>query len=226
MFLLPLSEVEVLDEWHVSGMCATSSTTLAARDVFVPEARALELARFYSARDHPGAAHEESIFRYPILPGLLAMMAAIAVGAAEGALELARRKLSETAPWGVRRIDRPPSRARWAAAHQDVRCAALLQEALLAGVIATGEEGRALDLVEDGQLALDVASVTHLAKGAIASLVDGCGSSAFSLDDPLQRFHRDITVMASHLGNDWDVVTERGARWILGLGRTRTDPPF
>ena len=224
MFLLPLAEVRILDEWHVSGMCATSSTNLTAKDLFVPEARALELARFYSARDHPGAAHEEAIYRYPILPGLLAMLAAIAVGSAEGALELARAKLSETAPWGVRRIDRAPSRARWAAAHQDVRCAALLYEALLAGVIATGEQGRALDLVEDGQLALDIASVTHLAKGAIASLVDGCGSGTFSLDDPLQRFHRDVTVMASHLGNDWDVVTERGARFVLGLGRAVGDP--
>ena len=224
MFLVPVREVTVLDEWHVSGMCATSSTNLTAKDLFVPEARALELARFYSAADHPGAAHEESIYRYPILPGLLAMLAAIALGSAEGALELARARLSETAPWGVKRIDRAASRARWAAAHQDVRCAALLYEALLANVIATGEQARALELAEDGQLALDVATVTHLAKGAIASLVDGCGSGVFSLDDPIQRFHRDVTVMASHLANDWDVVTERGARYVLGVGRAPGDP--
>jgi 3-hydroxy-9,10-secoandrosta-1,3,5(10)-triene-9,17-dione monooxygenase len=226
MFLVPVSDVKVLDEWQVSGMCATSSTNLSAADLFVPESRALELARFFSPRDHPGAVHAESIYRYPILPGLLAMLAAIALGSAEGALELARAKLFETAPWGVPRIDRAPSRARWAAAHQDVRCAALLHEATLARVIATGEEGRRLDLVEDGQLALDVATITRLAKGAIASLVDGCGSGAFQLDDPLQRFHRDVTVMASHLGNDWDVVSERAARWILGLGRAPTDPFF
>ena len=226
MFLVPVSDVKVLDEWHVSGMCATSSTNLSAADLFVPESHALELARVVAPRDHPGAVHAEAIYRYPILPGLLAMLAAIALGSAEGALELARAKLFETAPWGVPRIDRAPSRARWAAAHQDVRCAALLYEATLTRVIATGEEGRRLDLVEDGQLALDIASITHLAKGAIASLVDGCGSGAFQLDDPLQRFHRDVTVMASHLGNDWDVVTERGARWILGLGRAPTDPFF
>ena len=226
MFLVPVADVTILDDWNVSGMRATSSASLSAADLFVPEARALELARFFSPADHPGAVHAESIYRYPILPGLLAMLAAIALGCAEGALGLARAKLFETAPWGVPRIERAPSRARWVAAHQDVRCAVLLYEATLAGVIATGEEGRRLDLVEDGQLALDVATITHLAKGAIASLVDGCGSSAFQLDDPLQRFHRDVTVMASHLGNDWDVVTERGARWLLGLGRIPSDPYF
>jgi len=54
--------------------------------------------------------------------------------------------------------------------------------------------------------------------------VDGSGSSAYRLDDPLQRYFRDSAVLASHLGLDWDVVTERGARWLLGLGRLPTDP--
>ena len=227
MFLAPVASVNVLDEWHVSGMCATSSTNVSASDLFVPEEMALELARFFSADGHPGAVHEEPIYRYPVLPGLLVMLSALALGSAEGALELARARLHETAPWGVRRIDRAQSRARWATAHQDVRCARLLYRDMLARVIEKGEGAKALSLEEDAQLALDVATATHLCKGAIASLVDGCGSSAFQLDDPLQRYHRDVVVMASHLANDWDVVSERGARLLLGLEPLPTDtfPP-
>jgi alkylation response protein AidB-like acyl-CoA dehydrogenase len=227
MFLVPVASVAVHDDWHVSGMRATSSASVSATDLFVPEEMAIELERFFSADGHPGAVHEESIYRYPILPGLLVMLTAVALGSAEGALELARAKLHETAPWGIRRIDRAQSRARWAAAHQHVRCARLLHRDMLARVVEKGEAGKAMSVEEDGQLALDVATTTHLCKDAVAGLLDGCGSSAFQLDDPLQRHQRDLAVIASHLGNDWDVVTERGARLVLGLPPLPTDtfPP-
>jgi len=227
MFLVPVGSVRIHDDWHVSGMCATSSASLSAEELFVPGEMALELERFFSADGHPGAGHEEPIYRHPILPGLLVMLAAISLGTAEGALELARAKLSQTAAWGIHRIDRPQSRARWAAAHQDVRCAGLLYREILARTGAKGDAGEPRSLAEDGQLDLDVATVTHLCKDAVASLVDGCGASSFKLDDPLQRAHRDLCVAANHLGNDWDVVTERGARLVLGLGALPTDtfPP-
>jgi alkylation response protein AidB-like acyl-CoA dehydrogenase len=224
MFLLPVSQVRVLDEWHTAGMRATSSTNLSATDVFVPEERSLELQRFYSAKDHPGAAHPEPFYRYPLLPGLLVMLSAVALGSAEGALANARARMSEAAPWGVRRIDRPLSRARLVQAHQDVRCAGLLYEATLARTCEKGDAEEPWSLEEQGQHDLDVATVVHRSKDAIASLLDGCGSSAWRLDDPLQRALRDVLVVASHLGADWDVVTERAARWLLGFGRAETDP--
>lgn len=227
MFLAPVAEVRVHDDWHVSGMCATSSASLSAEDLFVPEDMAIELARFFSADQHPGVVHEEPIYRHPLLPGLLVMLSSVSLGSAEGALELARAKLFATAAWGIHRIDRAQSRARWAAAHQDVRCAALLYAEMMARTSAKGDAGEERSVAEDGQLDLDVATVTRLCKGAVASLVDGCGASSFQLDDPLQRVHRDLCVAANHLGNDWDVVTERGARRVLGLAPLPTDyfPP-
>jgi alkylation response protein AidB-like acyl-CoA dehydrogenase len=227
MFLVPVAEVTVGDDWHVSGMCATSSASVSGEDLFVPQEMAIELERFFSADRHPGVIHQEPIYRHPVLPGLLVMLAAVSLGSAQGALDLARAKLSDTAAWGVYRIDRAESRARWAAAHQDVRCAAMLYRDMLARTSAKGDSGEARSAAEDGQLDLDVATVTHLCKDAVASLVDGCGASTFKLDDPLQRVHRDLCVAANHLGNDWDVVTERGARLVLGLGALPTDsfPP-
>ena len=108
-----------------------------------------------------------------------------------------------------------------------MRCAGLLYREMLARTAALGDAVAERSAAEDGQLDLDVATVTHLCKHAVASLVDGCGASAFKLDDPLQRVHRDLCVAANHLGNDWDVVTERGARLLLGLGPLPTDsfPP-
>jgi len=224
MLLLPVTSVTVHDEWHVAGMCATNSTNLSASDVFVPDEMALELDRFYSADRHEGADHAEAIYRYPLLQGLLVMMAGVAVGSAEGALDIARERLRQSAPWGVPRIDRATSRVRWIDASQDVRCARLLYQDMLARTIRKGDAREDWTLEEQGQLDLDLAKVTHLCKDAIASLIGGCGSSALQLDDPLQRFWRDTGILATHLGNDWDVVIERGARFVLGLGRLPNDP--
>jgi len=152
------------------------------------------------------------------------MLGSVALGSAEGALELAHDRLKTTAPWGVPRIDRVTSRVRWANASQDIRCARLLYQEMLRRAIEKGEAGAEWTLEEQGQLDLDLATTTHLCKNAVASLLDGCGSSSFQLADPLQRYQRDMTVLASHLGNDWDVVVDRGARLILGLGRLPTDP--
>jgi len=224
MFLVPVAAIQVLDEWHMAGMCATNSTNVAATDLFVPEHMALELDRFYSADRHCGVDHAEAIYRYPLLPGLLVMLAAVAVGSAEGALALGRQRLSETAPWGVKRIDRATSRVRWAEAAQDIRCAQLLLQEMCRYTERRCQEGTAWTLPEQGQLDLDLSTTTHLCKNAVASLLDGSGSSSFQLADPLQRHLRDLTVLASHLGNDRDVVIERGARFVLGLGQLPTDP--
>jgi hypothetical protein len=116
------------------------------------------------------------------------------------------------------------SRVRWVDASQDVRCARLLYQDMLARTVSKGDAREEWTLGEQGQLDLDLAKVTHLCKDAIASLLAGCGSSALQLDDPLQRCWRDTGILATHLGNDWDVVVDRGARYVLGLGRLPNDP--
>ena len=224
MCLLPIGAVTVHDDWHMAGMGATSSTNISATDVFVPEDMALEMERFFSADRHPGVAHPEAIYHYPLLPGLLAMLAAVALGSAEGALQLARERLSSTAPWGVRRIDRATSRMRWIEASQDLRCARLLYVDMLRRAIQQGETAQQWTPAEQGQHELDLVTVTHISKDAVASLLDGFGTSVYQLGDPLQRHFRDLCMLASHLGNDWDVVVERSARFILGLGTIPGDP--
>jgi alkylation response protein AidB-like acyl-CoA dehydrogenase len=222
-FLLPVTDVTVHDEWFMSGMCATSSTQVSAIDLFVPERFSIETELFHSPHN-PGAQHEESIYRYPILPLLGVFMCGLALGCAEATLQLGRERLSASVPWGVRRLEREMSRTRWGAASQHVRCADLLWRQAMSQVIAKGEAEEPWTLEEQGQLALDILTVAHLSKDAVRLILDGAGSSAFQLSNPLQRYLRDTEVIANHVGHDWDTVSERGSRWLLGLGRVPTDP--
>jgi hypothetical protein len=52
---------------------------------------------------------------------------------------------------------------------------------------------------------------------AIRTVCEASGSSAHSLDNPLQRALRDINVMASHVVYDLDMALELRGRTLVGL---------
>ncbi|CDO36423.1 hypothetical protein [Novosphingobium sp. KN65.2] len=62
-------------------------------------------------------------------------------------------------------------------------------------------------------------SVVHGAANAARLLIDGAGSSSYRGGDALPRVVADLSMIATHiLGYDYDVLMERNARWVLGLG--------
>jgi alkylation response protein AidB-like acyl-CoA dehydrogenase len=223
-FLLDVADITVHDEWFMSGMAATSSTNVSAVDHFVHESRAIETELWHSRDQHAGVAHEESLLRYPLLPPLNIFMAGFAVGCAEAVVELGRERLRVSAPWGLARIDRELSRARWGMAGQKVRAARLLWRDAIDLAIRKGEAEEEWTQVEEGQIALDYLTVAQMCKEAVREILDGSGSSAYALANPLQRYLRDVDVIANHLGHDTDSLAERGSRWVLGLDRLPTDP--
>ena len=45
MFLLPISQVEIIDDWHVMGLCGTGSKSIAVKDVVRFERELLSTVR-------------------------------------------------------------------------------------------------------------------------------------------------------------------------------------
>lgn len=221
-FLIPASEFTVHDDWHFSGMAATGSATISGEDIFVPEQYSLPAGLFLSP-DHPGVAHDEDSMGYLILTALPVMTAGFAIGGAERMLELARERLVSTKIMGTARIDQVLSRSRWAAAAQQVKCARLLYDELVAETTARGPGW--WPEVDGAQQQLDTVTVIHMCKDAARLMIDGMGTSAYQVDNPLQRYLRDMDVLASHATVDWDNAHERAARLVLGLERLPTDPP-
>src|SRR6185436_3278597 len=89
MCLLPKSEYEIVDDWHVLGMRSTGSMTVVAKDVFVPEHRALRAAELRGGVPFPGAKGNPN----PVYKVAFSAMAAhgiggVAVGNAQAALDL------------------------------------------------------------------------------------------------------------------------------------------
>lgn len=228
IFLVPISDVTLNDDWRMSGMAATGSSSVTCHDTFVPTHRSMLWEDFISHDRHGGVVHEESFFRYPVYASLPNMMTGIALGAAEAAVEIIREQFeTSTASFGaVRRVELPLSRARWGEALQKVNLARLLWRDTIQRSIEGSEAGKQWTLEEIGQIELDHVTVVGLAQEAITILCRGMGSSLYQVGGPLQRYRRDIDVLASHALMDPDLTLERSTRLILGQGYGPTDPSF
>src|SRR5262249_4346469 len=87
--LVPKSDYEIIDTWFAMGMAATGSKDVAVSELFVPERRALALARCRGGLEHPRAPLTSGPrVRLPIVAASSHPLAPAAVGAAEGAYEL------------------------------------------------------------------------------------------------------------------------------------------
>src|SRR5918992_1633398 len=66
--VVPKSDYTVIDTWYAMGMVGTGSKDIEAREVFVPERRALALARCRGGPEDPrGPLHTSAPFPVPIL---------------------------------------------------------------------------------------------------------------------------------------------------------------
>lgn len=87
--LVHKSEYEIVDDWHVLGMRSTGSMSVVAKDVFVPDYRALCMYTARGGNGFPGAAANPSPAFQVALPAFAGHgIAAVGVGNAQAALEL------------------------------------------------------------------------------------------------------------------------------------------
>ncbi|WP_403022783.1 zinc-binding dehydrogenase [Salinibacterium sp. GXW1014] len=225
-FFVPLDQpgVTVNDDWFMSGMAATGSASVSMDEVFVPEHFGIPLEEMLSIEKHPGTVHAEKFLRYPPYASLGMMITGIALGSAEAVVDIVKQRLGTTRAFGgATRQDLPQSRMRFATAWEKLRMAQLLYYKILDDSIEKCDALEAWTQQEIGQIELDQTTIVHAAQEIIGLLCDGMGSSPYQTKDPLQRYRRDIDVIANHAFMDWDLVGERSIRYVLGLGSRSTD---
>src|SRR5437667_5546667 len=96
MCLVPRSDYEIVDDWHVLGMRATGSKSVRAVDIFVPEHRALCMYLARGGSEFPGArVNPNPLYRVPLSALGSHCLAAAGVGNAQAALELTLEAIRE-----------------------------------------------------------------------------------------------------------------------------------
>ena len=193
--VVPMTDVEIVDDWHVLGMRGTGSRTLALHDVFVPEHRTIGhpdvLAGTPPGRHvHPGYPLLRSP-RYYLVPFVLP---AVAFGLARTALSFVPASLAAR---GGPRSDVLHFRLGEAAAR--IETANLIFATRRAESIARLDSGGTIDEADVSRNRRDVTFAFRSLREGVEQLAALNGARTVYDDDPLQTVLRDVTTIATHI---------------------------
>jgi 3-hydroxy-9,10-secoandrosta-1,3,5(10)-triene-9,17-dione monooxygenase len=202
--LVPLSDIEIVDDWQVLGLAGTGSKSLHVHDVFVPEHRAVMTSDLFAGTPPGAAVHPD----YPVVRAPRGFLVSyslppVAIATARRALELACRDLST-------RISRGVTKMAESEVVQAVigEAAAAIDSATLSlhhGRDSSTDEvssGRKIIAAEALRARRDMVYAQHQVGWALERLCELSGARWVYDSDPLQEMRRDVmTILTHHAAN-------------------------
>ena len=209
--LVPRSEFEVLDTWHVAGLRGSGSHDVELRDVLVPErfTTRVGLGRVYA---------KGALFRLPPFSRLAYNKVGVATGIARGALDAFVELASKRVPRGMS----APLRERRFAQESIAEAETVLRSAR-AFVLESVEEmwqetcaGRMPSSKQRALVQLACSKAVAASARAVEIVHAAAGTSANMLSSPLERRMRDAHVVGQHIIVS-PALIEPASRVLLGL---------
>src|ERR1700678_1293052 len=202
-------QFKIVDNWNVIGMQGTASRRVVIDDEFATADRALWFldGEGRPVRDQPGhALHSNPMYHGWLAPLLISEVAAVAVGAARGALDIYQEILSNKKtnfPPFHPRSQEPEFQRNFGEAQAliDTAEAALLQMTADYMDLARHrvESGAPLDEEMERRLILIEQQVIRLAWDAVELMFRTSGTSAAAKSSPLGRALRNLAVIRTHV---------------------------
>jgi indole-3-acetate monooxygenase len=211
---LPRNQVQILDTWDVSGLCATGSHDVVVENVFVPEAYTWKFA--LNARR--GRRYQDPTYRFPFM-GLFSLpMSAVALGIAQSAIDEIERLSHVKTPRLTSGTlhEKALFQVQFAQAAALVNSARAWLHAQIGKVWETVLRGEPVSLRERGECQLAATNATRSAAAAVEIAYTAGGGGANYRRSPLQRQMRDIHAVSQHIGTA-PAQYETSGRMLLGL---------
>jgi alkylation response protein AidB-like acyl-CoA dehydrogenase len=217
--LIPASEFEIVDTWHVSGLRGSGSHDVAVHEVFVPDEHVMAMMSGGMKLRETG-----TLYRFPPFNRLAYNKVGVATGIARAAIDHFKRLATEKLPRGSRKLLRDKVSVQLAVAEAETQ----LRSARAFVLDAVGEVWRATE--EGRQTTAEQRALVHLACSAactssirVVEIVhSAAGTTANFTSSPLERCMRDVRVVPQHImvSPQW---AEVAGRVLLGL---EGDSPF
>ncbi len=207
--MVPKSDYEIIDTWFAMGMAGTGSKDIAVKELFVPERRALELARTRGGYDHLGAAiHRGALFGIPIIGAAGIPLSPASVGAAEGAYEhfiaaMGKRMGTYT---GAKVADFQAVQIKLARARVLIDSGRALSRNASIALQEMSSRGEIPDIATKLRWRAQSAFAVNQAREAVETLWSCYGAQGIYTRDPLQRYLRDVIAMNQHFSFNFDIA--------------------
>jgi 3-hydroxy-9,10-secoandrosta-1,3,5(10)-triene-9,17-dione monooxygenase len=218
VFLVPASEIEIKDDWNVSGLRASGSNSIVAKSLFVPAHRYLDLDGALAGERPNLGKNSGTLYRAPFAATLALTLTSPALGMAAGALDyfvttLPGRKLAYT---DEPQIQHAVTHAKIGESAMKIATARLLASEH-ARLLQQAVEGAELDFQTRARIRMIAGQTVRLCLEATELIFLIAGGSSISDGNPLQRASRDLHAVSSHGHVSFDTNTEMYGRVLLDL---------
>ncbi len=218
--LIPFTDIEILDDWHVLGLAGTGSRSLRLRDVFVPEHRCVLFSELMAGTPPGAQVHAD----YPLLRAPRGLMVnyslpPVAIALGNRALAVAMSSLRERVSRGVTRM----------AASEFVQMTVAEAAAAIDAATLTMCSGRAAaEAMIDSDAPIpqdyvmrtrrDMTYAQHQVQWAVEKLVEVCGARAVYDADALAAIRRDLLTVLTHNIASRQAAMGAWGKWALAGG--------
>jgi alkylation response protein AidB-like acyl-CoA dehydrogenase len=220
MALVPMSDLQIVDDWYTAGLKGTGSITTVATDVFIPSERVLPLGAVLQGQHASTLNAGAAIYRAPLLPVAAASSVGTVVGLARAAREvfferLPDRKITYTSYTSQR--EAPLTHLQVADASLKIDQVEFHAHRLASLVDSKGVAGEPWTLEERARARADLGAACHLAKQAVDIFNTASGGSSIFIDVPIQRIERDVQALNLHALMHPNTNAELYGRVLCGL---------
>lgn len=221
-FLLPRSDFEVVDTWHVMGLKATGSKDIVVKDVFVPEYRTHRAQDGFIGTNPGRETFTAPLYKLPFGQIFVRAVSAAAIGALQGAVNSFRDwGRAWMGNMGAKTAEQGPAQFAVADATVAIDEMKLVLNRNFQALLDKVKSGQPLDINERLQYRYQASQVVERCAKHAYQLFSACGGRGIFNDFPVVRHFLDICAARAHYANNPDIFG-RNFGGVL-LGRDNTD---
>jgi alkylation response protein AidB-like acyl-CoA dehydrogenase len=198
--LVPLSEIEIVDDWQVLGLLGTGSKSLVLRDVFVPKHRCVMVSDLFAGTPPGALVHPD----YPVLRAPRGFLVSyslppVCIALDRRALDIACGALAGRVSRGVTRVaESEVAQMAIGEAAAAIDIATLLLHTGRESSTAAVSSGRKITEAEALRARRDMTFAQHQVGWALERLCELSGARWVYDTDPLQEIRRDVMTILTH----------------------------
>jgi alkylation response protein AidB-like acyl-CoA dehydrogenase len=202
--LVPIGQVEIVDDWNVMGLAGTGSKSVVVKDVTVADSHSVTLHDLKSGNTPGAALHRDNpLYRTPRSALASFSLSSVNVGLAERAVEEFTAISRDRRSRGQKVADFEAVQIAVAEAAAKTDTAAMLVEQTIDRNTRAMETGEGISIDQVALTRRNSTYATKLSLEAVQSLFHIAGGSALFAGHPLHDVFRDTMAGCAHLSLAW-----------------------
>ena len=199
--LIPIEQVQILNDWNVIGISGSGSSSVSVTNVFVPQARIASVTQAIEGKYLATHLADESLYQVACMPMLAIILAFPALGLGVAALEtfletLPRRSIQYS--WYAKQSEAPITHLQVGEASAKIDAARTILESHADAIDASAASGVYMDFLQRAKVRRDVGYAEKLIWEAVDLLANASGGSLASAGNPMTKIWQDARIASLH----------------------------